>query len=155
MANRKTSILKLLTGVFLLAIYGNVLFTQFFCTVSPLFESSTSSIAHVDDHDHHHGKEASHHPEHNHDHEEPQQKDKSEPKDDDCCNDETSVFFALQTLPSKSSAEFKDISFTDFSFVASSQIYTLLPINSRGFLSFNLPPPKIPDIRVFVHSFQI
>jgi hypothetical protein len=149
---RKKNISKLLIVGFFLAIYCNVLFTQLLCNYAHLLDTSQVEHKHSQGHDHHHGNAdiptVEHTDKGNHEH--------NESKDDNCCNDKTAAFFASQSNPANTSFELKSLYFTALIFVSNLIETNLLSItNSKGYFSYESPPPKIPDIRVFIHSFLI
>ncbi len=134
-------------AIFLVA-YLNVFITQAACNLSHLFEQT--EIAHHNDHD---GNEEV--PPHHHDDKSDHQHNEKSEKKGSCCNDKTSDFFANQSTHSTSSVNFKNthivVAFINTAFFICNQtVY-----NSKGHISYSLPPPKIPDIRVFVNSFII
>lgn len=142
--NRNTSISKLLIGLFFIAVYCNVLFTQILCSYSQLSEFAETEHHHHDElrQPSKHGHENSH--KHNNS------------KDDDCCKDETSSFFASQINSSNISFDFKNTFFTSIIGIANNIFINNLPsINPKGYFAYKLPPPKIPDIRIYIHSFTI
>jgi hypothetical protein len=139
-----------------LAAYLNVFVTQASCNLSHLFEQTATKSSHHHDggHDHHHGNEEvppNHHddkPDHHHD-------GKSGKKDNNCCNDKTSAFFASQGNPATSSVDFKN-TYTECALINAILFVCNRPVfNTKGYVSYSLPPPKIPDIRVFIQSFII
>lgn len=139
-------------AVVFLAAYMNVFITQASCNLSHFFDQPQTTQNH-DSHDHHHGNEV---PPHNHDDKPDHQHDgKSEKKDNNCCNDKTSAFFASQGNPSTSSIDFKN-TYTELILINATFFICNRPVfNTKGYVSYSLPPPKIPDIRVFIQSFII
>lgn len=147
-----------LIAAMFLAAYLNVFITQASCNLSHLFEKtqtqSQSTHSHQNSHDHHHGNEDV--PPHHHDDKPDHQHDgKSEQKDNNCCNDKTSSFFASQGNPSTSSVDLKNPVQADLIFISAFIAFNPTVYNTRGYVSYKLPPPKIPDIRVFIQSFII
>ena len=138
--NKKTSISKLLVVLLFLAAYCNVLVTQLTCNFSHLAEAT-------EQHDHHGNDVAKHSHGTSHKH--------NDSKDDHCCNDNTAGFFAAQTNPVNTSFEFKNTFFAAFISFSNPIANAPLLFSSKGYLSYQSPPPKIPDIRVFTHSFLI
>lgn len=149
--NKKKSISKLFIGAFFLAIYCNVMFTQLFCNYSHLIDLAGTEHEHPQGHDHPHSDVAMLVSQHNQD-----DSHKYEiSKEDNCCNDNTSEFFASQTNPTTASFEFKNTFFTEFISFSNNVFTSIKPlITFEGYFS-ELPPPKIPDIRIFIHSFLI
>lgn len=147
----------LIAAIFL-AAYLNVFITQASCNLSHLFEEtqtqSHSTHSHQNSHDHHHGNENV--PPHHHDDKPDHQHDgKSEQKDNNCCNDKTSTFFESQGNPTTFSVDFKN-TYTEFALINAIFFVCNQPVfNTNGYVSYTLPPPKIPDIRVFIQSFII
>ncbi|MDO9184399.1 MAG: hypothetical protein Q7W13_00185 [Bacteroidia bacterium] len=140
-------------ATFFLVAYLNVFAKQASCNLPHIFELSTKSTPHDDGHDHHHGNEEA--PAHHHDDESNDQQDKKNKKDDNCCNDKTSIFFESQGNPIVSSFDFKNVSCTELVFIKAVFIYNPLVFDIKNYASYSLPPPKIPDIRVFIQSFII
>ncbi len=138
-----------------LAAYLNVFITQASCNLSHLFEKTqTAAHNHQNNHDHHHANEDV--PPHHHDDKPDHQHDgKSEKDDNNCCNDKTSLFFASQGNPSTSSVDLKNPVQADLIFISAFIAFNPTVYNTRGYVSYKLPPPKIPDIRVFIQSFII
>jgi len=147
----------IIAAVFL-AAYMNVFITQASCNLSHLFEEtqtqSQSTHSHQHSYDHHHGNKDV--PPHHHDDKPDHQHDgKSKKDDNNCCNDKTSVFFESQGNPATSSVDFKNPTQTDLIFIKAFIMFSPAVYNARGYVSYKLPPPKIPDIRVFIQSFII
>jgi hypothetical protein len=147
--NKKNYISSFLIGLFFLTIYVNVLFTQVKCNFSHLSEffehQNTLEHHHHDDND---DNDVLPLAEHSHSH--------NDSKDGGCCNDKTSAFFSSITTPSSFVVDFKN--------PITSNFFTLIPAvyhfcdsqpNSTVYFSSKAPPPKISDIRVFIHSFTI
>lgn len=135
-----------------LAAYLNVFITQASCNLSHFFEQPQTAHHH-DGHDHHHGNEEV--PPHHHDDKPNHQHDGKSEKKGNCYNDKTSAFFASQGNPATSSVDFKN-TYTELAFInAVFFICNRTVYNTKGHISYSLPPPKIPDIRVFIQSFII
>ena len=136
-----------------LAAYMNVFITQASCNLSHLFEKNKSTHNHQNSHDHHHGNENV--PPHHHDDKPDHQHDSKSEKDNNCCNDKTSAFFASQGNPITSSVDFKN-TYTEFALIDAMFFVCNRPeFNTKGYGFYSLPPPQIPDIRVFIQSFLI
>ena len=143
---RKKNISKLLIGGFFLALYCNVLFTQLLCNYSHLLsELFEQTHTHKDDHHHDHDEKT---PLTEHSHNDSK-------KDDNCCNDKTAAFFASQTNPTTISFDFKNTFYTEFVTFSNNIFINTPSVNQKGYFSYESAPPKIPDIRVFIHSFLI
>lgn len=144
--------IRIILALLLLASYVNVFALNLVCNYGKLFSSNHSGHAHEHEHsnDHSHKKQdhGSHH-EHgkaNSDHE--------DDKDGGCCNEEAGkVFESVFITP--------DCAFSiDFSLISPTPtFFSFLLFNTdiirNSISNYSLPPPKIPDIRVFIHSFQI
>ena len=65
------------------------------------------------------------------------------------------AFFASQGNPAISSVDFKNTNCSELVFTNSTIIFDLPKFYTKGITSYSLPPPKIPDIRVFIQSFII
>jgi hypothetical protein len=152
---RKKNISNLLVGVFLVAVYCHVLFIQVICSFPHIVNLAGAEQDRTQKHDQHHGTEAipaieTYNQDNHHNNE--------SNKDDNCCNDETAAFFASQTTPTNISFDYKNTCFTGFiGFSNSIFIKSNLSVNNdlEGYFFCKSPPPKIPDIRVFTHSFLI
>ena len=136
----KLFILKSFISFFFLTVYCNVLILQFHCNISHLLKAREQ----------HDNGEAPHA---EHSHKDSQKHNDS--KDDNCCNDKTAAFFASQTNPVDNSFEFKNTFFAGFTIFLNVIVSAPLPFDSKGYFSYESPPPKIPDIRVFTHSFLV
>ena len=133
-------------ATFFLVAYSNVFAKQVVCNWSSLFEQNTSkSSQHDDDCKDCEDEKASplHH------------NDEKEKKEAPCCNDKTTAFFASQGNHIVSSFDFKNTSVTENVFFKPIFVCNPNIVNSKNYISYSLPPPKIPDIRVFIQSFII
>lgn len=142
--NKNISISKLFITVLFLMVYCNVFITRLHCGFSRFLEVAEQH----DQYDNHITPlaENNHNKSHKHD----------DSKDDNCCNDKTSTFFASQINYINTSFEFKNIFFTNFTSLSKNIFVRKFHfISSLGNFSYELPPPKIPDIRIFISSFQI
>lgn len=139
--NKKIYISKLLIAALFLTAYCNILVTQLTCNLPHLLEATKQDGHHHDNDDAEHDHSDSH--KHN------------DSKDDNCCNDKTAAFFASQINPVNPTFEFKNTFFAKIIFSPNCIINFPLPLNSEGYFSYRAPPPKMPDIRVFIQSFQI
>ena len=139
-------------AVIFMTAYCNVLYTQLSCNLTYLPES-------IEQHDHHHDKDVAEHDHHHdkdvaeHDHSDSHKHKDS--KDDNCCNDKTDVFFASQINSVSTSFEFKNTFFAKVIISTNAIVNFPILFDSKDYFSFRAPPPKIPDIRVFLHSFLI
>lgn len=181
---KRFQIKSFIIAAFFLVAYLNVFAKQASCNLPHIFEQSNTSAHHDDGHNHHHGNEetSAHHyedesgkhpdetnkkdghdhhhgneetPAHHHDDESGNHPDETNKKDDNCCNDKTSAFFESQGNPVISSFDFKNTSYSELVFINVLFISNQSAFNAKGYVSYSLPPPKIPDIRVFIHSFII
>lgn len=131
----------MLIGIFFLSAYGNVLFTQIICNYLTISEKSH---AHMDEISHHSDNDEMPIAKHGH----------NDSKDDNCCNEKTSAFFSSQTNSVNSSLDIKN-PFNKFSFTNTISHYYIANVTFLSFTSSKSPPPKLPDIRIFTHSFLI
>ena len=113
-----------------------------FSHLSEFFEHQNSSEHH------HHDDVDSPLAEHSHSHDDSEK--------GGCCNDKTSAFFSSITTPSSFGVDFKN-PFTSIFFTSVPSVYHFCDSqpNSTVYFSSKAPPPKISDIRVFIHSFTI
>ena len=142
-----------ITAAFFLVAYLNVFATQASCNLPHFFEEISKSTQHQNgSHGHHHDdkKSPSHHNDENSSHNK-----KGAEKDSNCCNDKTTTFFANQGNHIIYSVDFKNTFFTELIFANALLDNNLSLSNSNCAISYSLPPPKIPDIRVFIQSFII
>ena len=133
--------MKLLIGIFFLFTYGNVLFTQIICNYLAISEKSH---IHQDGLSHHVSNDETLIVKHSH----------KDSNDDNCCNEKTSAFFASQSNLVNSSLDIKN-PFVGFSFTHTITSYNFASCTLISFTSSKSPPPKLPDIRVFIQSFLI
>lgn len=153
---KRFQIKSFIIATFFLAAYLNVFATQASCNLSHLFEQTTKSThQHEGGHDHHHGNGEEVPPHHHNDKPDHHHDGKSGKKDNGCCNDKTSAFFAGQGNPATTSVDFKN-TYTEFALINPVFFVCNRPVfNTKGHITYSLPPPKIPDIRVFIQSFLI
>lgn len=144
-----------------LAIYVNVLAKNITCNWGHLI--SEVGYSHSLDHDHEvHGHSHSHEGNQGHDHhhsDSHHSKDhhsESDSKKDDgnCCNDETAKIFKSLSTPSQFDYNFKLVEFQATN-VFVLNCLSFVPNTSPVVGNYSLPPPKIPDIRIHIQSFQI
>lgn len=147
--NRKKYISKLLIGVFLIAVYFNTLFTQFFCDYSYLIDLAETEHEHPMGHDHHHGDNTVPPVEHN------DKGNHNESKDGNCCNDKTVAFFTFQTNSATTFFQLKDTFFKTVINFSNTTLVNTSSVRLDRYFYNKLLPPRIPDIRVFLHSFLI
>ena len=127
-------------ATFFLVAYSNVFAKQVACNWSSLFEQNTTKQNHNDD-DCEDKTPAKHH----------QHNENEAP----CCNDKTTAFFASQGNHIISSFDFKNTTVTENVFFNTIFVCNPKIVNSKNYTTYSLPPPKIPDIRIFIHSFLI
>lgn len=138
---------SILAALFLVA-YLNVFFTQVSCGFSHFYEDINFSQNHSEEREHHeHGKMLSHHhDESNHDH---------DGKEKSCCNDKTSAFFACQFNYQIVKTEIKPF-ISETSAIPFQLVHHFENLKKdEVIISCKSPPPKISDIRIFIHSFII
>lgn len=142
-----------ITATFFLVAYLNVFATQASCNLPHFFEEINKSTSHQDNsHNHHHDNEGT--SSHHHD-EDSSHHEKDAEKDNNCCNDNTTAFFANQGNHVIFFVDFKNTFCVDLAFANTLMIYFSPEFDTKGVVSYSLPPPKIPDIRVFIRSFII
>lgn len=170
--NKKKYIKRIFIAVFFLASYSGVYATYVLCNLIPLI---SAEISHAHDHaghetagrhesnshnhssnnhgshdhggDHHKDANRNNHDNHSHDHGDTM---------DECCNDLTFPF--INSLPKLSPKQFH----FEFSVSAVPIIHSYLVLNKPSpelyppkLVWYIHPPPKVPDIRVFIQSFII
>lgn len=150
---KRFQIKSFITATFFLVAYMNVFATQASCNLPHFFEEINKSASHQNNSNSHHhdNKTSSHH----HDEDSSHHNEKGAKKNNNCCNDETAAFFANQGNHAVSSVDFKNTSVTEYIFVKTIFVCNSEVFDSKNFISYSLPPPKIPDIRIFIHSFII
>jgi hypothetical protein len=155
--NKKISISKLLIAVLFLTAYCNVLVTQLSCNLSDLAEAAEQHDHHPDNDLAEHSHSHSHGHSHGDSHSDSQSHSQKhhDYKDDNCCKNKTAAFFAAQTSPVNPTFEFQNTCSADIAFSSSATVNFPLPFTSKDYFTSWDPPPKIPDIRVFIQSFQI
>lgn len=136
----------------------------------PIFQQSHQE-AHTPEHQDHHGKKNHHQDsnqekDHQHDHKTPEptitdkghkehSHDHNKSEKENCCKDLTTIFHSSLVKPQQVKTEHKVLlgepTFSDhFSFKSRVICY-----KAADYFSWRTPPPKIPDIRVFIQSFLI
>lgn len=145
--------IRTLLALALLAMYTNVFALNLVCNYSKIFPSHHSH----QDHDHNHGQHDHHsHKEHNHgSHHDDNEKGQEQEEDkNNCCNDEAGKIFESVFVTS--------INVNGFDFTSDGilpVIFSYNPFDYRvsyySISNYSLPPPKIPDIRIHIQSFQI
>jgi hypothetical protein len=153
-------------AVLMLLLFTGIMANNILCNYAHAIDASGVAHDHPFGHDHHH-KAPKH--EHNHDHDHNHQHDEAPPEkehkdkghnhndqsDHDCCNELTLVFFS--TLQRDEAPDFT-FNLTAFSVDLPQLVYKSQLVEKnlfRGIANYAIPPPKIPDIRVFLHSFQV
>ena len=146
-----------ITATFFLVAYLNVFATQASCNLPHFFEEISKSTQYQNashSHGHHHNHDDKKSPSH-HNHEDSSHHEEDAEKDNNCCNDKTAAFFASQGNPIVSSEDFKNTFCTELVFINTATVYYSPIFYNKGAASYSLPPPKMPDIRVFIQSFII
>lgn len=164
--NKKKYIKRVLIAALFLASYSGVYATYVLCNLVPLI---SAEISHFHDHaghenaGHHesdsHNHSSNNHGTHNHgdDHHKGSNSHSHSHGEamDDCCNDQTIPF--IDSLPKLSPKQFH-IDF-DGGHVSTTGSYLVLNAPSFDFypklVRYIHPPPKVPDIRIFIQSFII
>lgn len=120
------------------------------CGINHFIDATGLAHHHPLGHDHHHDHENMP-DEHHHD------SGKHDENEKNCCSDFTQAFLSAFSKSSVNHTEFsfKQVNiFFDYSFTHA--VHTANYYYADGVLSDPpLPPPKIPDIRVFIRSFQV
>lgn len=122
----------------------------FACGINHFIDSSGFAHHHPLGHDHHHDHENTPE-EHHHD------SGKHEENENNCCSDSTQAFLSAFGKSSANPIKFslKNVNtYLEFTCTHSSQIVNFYYLDNV-LSDPPLPPPKIPDIRVFIHSFQV
>ena len=118
------------------------------CNLSHLISDFNSHIE-KGEHSHHHSVEANHSQEGSDDHTKSSSK-----KDGNCCNDEAANFFKSISSQDHSNYKFKSQEFHQINILTLQSFVTCQKLDFVIY-NYSLPPPKIPDIRVHIQSFQI
>ncbi|MEX2336799.1 MAG: hypothetical protein WD555_05975 [Fulvivirga sp.] len=155
--NKKKHIRIVIIAAFFLASYTGVYATYFLCNI-PLAVTSHDHGNHADhdqhesgDHshnshssDHHNSSHGDHHGNHSHD----------DGAADECCNDVTDPFISLPKLSLK---QFHLKFVVNYVLI----VHTFLEVDKPfsevypRLTRYIYPPPKVPDVRVFIQSFII
>lgn len=143
--------IRVILALLLLASYVNVFALNLACNYGKLFSSSHSGHNHQHEHGDHHSHKKHDHGSH-HEHSKTSQDEKEDK--DDCCNDEAGKVFESVFITSD------NVFNIDFSIISSlPAIFSFLTpnynISYHSISNYSLPPPKIPDIRIYIQSFQI
>ncbi|MCH8903976.1 MAG: hypothetical protein IIA45_08695 [Bacteroidetes bacterium] len=138
-------------SVAMLCLFTGIITNNILCNFAHAVDATGQEHKHPYGHDHHHDGG---NPIAEHDH-----KDKGHEHDQDsatnCCNDLTSTFFSnlVRDFSSGFKLDSKIISVTNllsiFTNSSTTNNYSGVAMDSTH------PPPKIPDIRVFIQSYQI
>lgn len=151
--NNIKHIVKTSIALIFLSAYLNVFFTEIQCGFAHLIDQSGIPHEHENGHDHHHGEhEVPAHPhsdsgsDHDHD----------RTSTENCCNETTSSFFSAQNQNTSGLLDVKNLisELTHFSNASPSEFF-VSEINSIPFIFNEKPPPKVPNIRIFIQSFQV
>lgn len=120
------------------------------CTIDNLthdWQPFTQNDSHAHGHDHGHD-----HTSHEHSH----NSNNNDEEDDGCCSDITTAFFAsVQVPPHQTTIDFATFQFTVLYAVVN---HLFMFDNLELYLDKQPPPklpPRLPDIRIFIQSFQI
>jgi hypothetical protein len=140
-----------------LAIYVNVLAKNITCNWGHLFaEIGNHHSSHQHDHGSSHHSHSGHSEEtgsHSHKGKHDHSKESSK-NDGNCCNDAAAQIFKSLSTPSQFDYNFKLVEFQAANaFVLN--FLSFVPNTSPVVGNYSLPPPKIPDIRIHIQSFQI
>lgn len=146
-----SQILKTIIVAVFIAAIGNVYLAQYLCNQAHAMDLTGQEHSHELGHDHHHSDGNTSGAGHSH---EGNPVDEGS-EDDNCCEDKTIAFFASLTNPATFHLNIK----AGLTAIATDIFTLVLPysneVNSTPYLSYKSPPPKIPDIRVFIQSFLI
>lgn len=157
---KKSYIYKTIISVFFLALFLQAIGKNIVCGLEhlPVFNREHTHAHNHNDGEHSHSKAHKHETpaashnhkahEHKHDH----GKKKSE---DDCCKKIAAVFYSSLTKPFQEKFDF--IKTLENKSGVFNQSLLSLTVSSKkaDYYSWKAPPPKIPDIRVFISSFLI
>ena len=138
-----------LASVLMLCVFTGIMANYILCNFAHAVDATGREHDHAYGHDHHHDGSS---PLAEHEH-----KDKGHEHNsgEDCCNDFTFSFFA--SLQRSNTSTFKlNINVNSVALLLPIFINPLAEKNLfKGVRDYIEPPPKIPDIRVFIESFQV
>lgn len=157
-AEMRTERYRRLISLLFLAAFMSAICKNISCEISsaPFFASHNE----VDDHGHTHASGVHHHHAHKHDHtqdshEHEHDHDGSEAKDDQCCKALAKTLHAGLTKEGSVKPSFNKAYITTPFIRFQPDIEIVASNKAADHYSWKAPPPKIPDIRIFIHSFII
>lgn len=157
---RKKEIYHRLIALFFLAAFVGAIGKNISCDVEhlPIFSHTEEEHSHGHGHspdEHHHHSHEHTSPEKQHDHNDHEHDNEKGKDDGNCCKDLAKTLFSGLSKPVTTKYNFqKDYAALTFVY------YELIPVavvsyKAADYYSWKAPPPKIPDIRVLIHSFII
>lgn len=166
---KKTHIINRIAAVTLVAAICNIFITEYFCNLRHASEEASEHHSRLQSKEHHHSEtiaEEDHHDDNDHHHEAVEHhhddgttaenhSHSGKPEKGGCCKTVTASFYSALNKPGNASftftktilvvfAPFRVISFKNWKEPRPSELFC-----------YKSPPPKIPDIRVFIQSFNI
>lgn len=147
-------------ALFLLAAFVSAIGKNISCDIGnlPIFSS------HGEEHDHGHSHSSGQHHHHSHEHSSPgkphdhndHEHDSEQSQDDgSCCKKLAQTLYSGLSKPANTKFQFQN-EYADITTVYVESLQNaVLSIKAADYYSWKAPPPKIPDIRVLIHSFII
>ncbi|MFZ5552882.1 MAG: hypothetical protein ACOZCO_07185 [Bacteroidota bacterium] len=151
---RLSNKIKIIGPLLFLAAYLNVIITHVVCNWEHSLEHSTSEHSHSAGHDHHSHDES--HSQKNEPHSHSDKHDHSKPGEGNCCDEETSRILSSVFSQEFSPIKLSNPEFVHILFIAyNNQLVSFESEKEKRAVNYSLPPPKIPDLRIYIQSFQI
>jgi hypothetical protein len=156
---RKERYRRLIALLFLLAFTGAI-GKNISCDIGhlPIFSH------HEEEHDHGHSHSSGQHHHHSHEHTGPEaahehdghEHDSETSKDDgNCCKNLAKTLYSGLSKPVNAKLQFQKECIEITTVYIESLQNVVFSFKAADYYSWKAPPPKIPDIRVFIHSFII
>jgi hypothetical protein len=143
---------RTIVSLLFLAAFVNALAKNIVCDWEHLPIFTVETEGHTHDHgDHHHHEHGATVPPHNHD----DHSHNSEKKKDGCCEKLATSLYSSLVKPVQVKFDFTksfDLATLQLSDLTTTSVVCY---KAADYFSWKAPPPKIPDIRVFIHSFII
>lgn len=151
---------KNIIALFLAVALINIYVTDFYCSFTKEAGSHHSEVSIAESAENHHSHDVNEAeiPEENHlDTDKPETNHNNDRKDtDNCCKDNSAAFFSSLVNHSLKFPVLKTsvIAIVNF-FQLSNELFSSNSFSIKGFSFREYPPPKTPDVRIFLQSFII
>ena len=156
----RKEIARRIIALFFLAAFVSAIGKNISCDIGHLSIFSE----HAEEHDHGHTHSNGQHHHHSHDHDSSQashnhdrhEHDSKQAEDDGgCCKNLAKTMYSGLTKPVNTKFHFQNAFAAPPAMYYESLSDVAVSYKAADYYSWKAPPPKIPDIRVFIHSFII